>query len=170
MRVLTFVTKRGQIFNKSFTADVFQSQEERAKEIGDKLQVDWNRIPFDEFVMGIGEEFEHTDITGGDIEMTAKIALAHLEEDPAYYTKLKEAMGKLQAAGIAVLHKGGPGSGRYPAGSGKPKEGASDLTPEAYKKEYDKHYLDYSRGIGGKLAYKLFAARIRNLNRRHGVT
>jgi len=100
MRVLTFVTKRGHIFNrpfdKGFKAEVYSSQEERAKAIGQKLQVNFDRIPFDEFVKGIAEEFEHTDITNADLEMTAKIALAHLEEEPHYYTKLKSAMGKVK--------------------------------------------------------------------------
>ena len=33
-------------------------------------------------------ETEHDDVTGGDPETIAKIALAHLEEEPDYYTKL----------------------------------------------------------------------------------
>lgn len=34
---------------------------------------------------------EHCDITHGDPIMTAKIALAHLREDPLYYDKLTKA-------------------------------------------------------------------------------
>jgi len=40
---------------------------------------------------GMNVELEHCDITCGDPIMTAKIALAHLREDPLYYEKLKKA-------------------------------------------------------------------------------
>lgn len=40
---------------------------------------------------GMNEEREHCDITHGDAVLTAKIALAHLKEDPEYYEKLKKA-------------------------------------------------------------------------------
>lgn len=43
---------------------------------------------------GMNEEREHCDITQGDALLSAKIALAHLREDPEYYTKLKAAMAK----------------------------------------------------------------------------
>jgi len=46
-------------------------------------------LDLEEFAMGMKVEEEHKDITGGDPIMTAKIVLAHLEEDPHYYTKLK---------------------------------------------------------------------------------
>jgi len=62
--------------------------EERAKAIGDRLNVNWNKIDLDEFTVGIKVEMEHADVTGGDLETTAKIALAHLAEVPDYYTKL----------------------------------------------------------------------------------
>ena len=65
-----------------------KSYEERAKAIGDRLNVNWNKIDLDEFTVGIKVEMEHADVTGGDIETTAKIALAHLAEVPDYYTKL----------------------------------------------------------------------------------
>jgi len=41
---------------------------------------------------GLKEELEHKDITKGKTHCTAKIALAHLEEHPDYYKRLKEAM------------------------------------------------------------------------------
>ncbi|MDD8013265.1 MAG: hypothetical protein PHX05_07300 [Acidobacteriota bacterium] len=40
---------------------------------------------------GMNVELEHCDVTHGDTLMTAKIALAHLREDPEYYQKLKKA-------------------------------------------------------------------------------
>lgn len=40
--------------------------------------------------MGMNVEKEHQDVTHGDTQMTAKIAAAHLREDPKYYSKLKK--------------------------------------------------------------------------------
>jgi HK97 family phage portal protein len=65
-----------------------------AKRIGNELKVDWGNIDSKEFLMGLNEELEHSNITGGDPIKTAKIVLAHLEEDPKYYTKLENAMRK----------------------------------------------------------------------------
>jgi hypothetical protein len=65
-----------------------------AKEIGDRIGVDWSRIPIDEFRMGLSVELEHgahdpeTDVTDDDLLVTGKIALAHLKEFPDYYTRL----------------------------------------------------------------------------------
>ncbi|MFH1486991.1 MAG: DUF5661 family protein [Chloroflexota bacterium] len=39
----------------------------------------------------MSHELEHCDLTHGDPIMTARIALAHLREDPDYYKKLKAA-------------------------------------------------------------------------------
>lgn len=44
-----------------------------------------------EFSVGMEEELEHKDVTKGDLELTAQIVAAHLEEDSKYYTKLFEA-------------------------------------------------------------------------------
>ena len=63
----------------------------KAKAVGDRLGVDWSKVDFNQFRMGIGFELEHRNITHGDLEMTGTIALAHLKEDPKYYTKLKRA-------------------------------------------------------------------------------
>ncbi len=40
---------------------------------------------------GMNVELEHCDFTDGDAILSARIALAHLREDPQYYRKLKEA-------------------------------------------------------------------------------
>lgn len=50
-------------------------------------------VDLEEFRLGLQEEAEHEDITGGDWEMTAQIALEHLDEDPEYYSKLKRTFG-----------------------------------------------------------------------------
>jgi hypothetical protein len=65
-----------------------------AKEIGNKLKIDWNKITLSQFRKGLAVELEHgtrdkkTDVTHNDPIKTGKIALAHLKEDPTYYTKL----------------------------------------------------------------------------------
>ena len=69
---------------------------EQAREIGTGIGIDWATAPFDveEFRAGMDVELEHgthdpqTDVTGSDPVVTAKIALAHLNEFPDYYTRL----------------------------------------------------------------------------------
>lgn len=69
----------------------------KAKAIGKRLQINWEKIPFMEFYKGINVELEHgsklgkkTNVTGDSPLKTGRIALAHLEEDPRYYTKLSK--------------------------------------------------------------------------------
>jgi len=72
--------------------DKFTSDE--AKEVGEKLGVDWSKWDVEQFRMGMDVELEHgtispeTNVTGDDPVETAKIALAHLNEFPDYYTRL----------------------------------------------------------------------------------
>ena len=83
---------------KRFTA-------EEAKEIGEELGIDWSKFDIEQYRMGLDIELEHglvdphTNVTNDDPIMTGKIALAHLNEFPDYYTRLdkmeKEAEGKL---------------------------------------------------------------------------
>ena len=73
----------------SFTSD-------EAKQIGSDIGVDWASATFDveQFLMGLDVELEHglhdpvTDVTNNDPVVTGKIALAHLNEFPDYYTRL----------------------------------------------------------------------------------
>lgn len=46
---------------------------------------------FPSLLEGMEVELEHCDFTEGDAMITARIALAHLRENPDYYRKLKEA-------------------------------------------------------------------------------
>ena len=70
---------------------------EEARRIGDEIGIDWSSSPFDveQFRTGLGVELEHgthdpaTDVTGDDPITTGKIALAHLNEFPDYYTRLE---------------------------------------------------------------------------------
>ena len=82
---------------KHFTAD-------EAREIGEKLGIDWSKFDVEQYRMGLDVELEHglvdphTDVTDDDPIMTGKIALAHLNEFSDYYTRLevmeREAEGK----------------------------------------------------------------------------
>ena len=67
---------------------------EEAHKVGDKLGIDWSRFDVEQFRMGLDVELEHglrdpsTDVTGNDPVLTGKVALAHLNEFPDYYTRL----------------------------------------------------------------------------------
>ena len=57
------------------------------------LNIDFSKFPFEDFKRGISIELEHgmeninTNVTNDDLLKTAKIALAHLNEYPNYYSK-----------------------------------------------------------------------------------
>ncbi|MFA6081391.1 MAG: DUF5661 family protein [Patescibacteria group bacterium] len=86
---------------KSFTS-------EEAKKIGEQLGIDWSKFDVEQFRMGMDVELEHgsinsvTNVTNGDPLITGKIALAHLNEFPDYYTRLK----KMEAEGEASVKSG----------------------------------------------------------------
>ena len=73
----------------AFTAD-------QAREVGERIGIDWATARFDvaQFRMGMDVELEHgardpeTNVTDDDIVVTAKIARAHLNEFPDYYSRL----------------------------------------------------------------------------------
>ena len=75
---------------------------EEAKEIGEKLGIDWTKFDVEQFRMGMDVELEHgtrdpnTNVTDDDPLVTGKIALAHLNEFPDYYTRLKEMEDKAE--------------------------------------------------------------------------
>ena len=72
----------------------FTSEEARA--VATELGIDFGALGCDleQFRMGLGVELEHgprdpeTDVSGDDLIVTGKIALAHLTEFPDYYTRL----------------------------------------------------------------------------------
>ena len=76
--------------NQRFTAD-------DARAIGEEIGIDWAKSPFDveQFRVGMTVELEHglrderTNVSNDDPHVTAKIALAHLNEFPDYYTRLE---------------------------------------------------------------------------------
>jgi hypothetical protein len=69
---------------------------EDARAAGELIGIDWATSPFDveQFRMGMDVELEHgtrdlqTNVTDDDVNVTAKIARAHLNEFPDYYTRL----------------------------------------------------------------------------------
>ena len=77
------------VASKRFTA-------EEAKKIGESLGIDWSKFDVEQFRTGLDVELEHgikdlqTNVTGDDEMITGKIALAHLNEFPDYYTRLEK--------------------------------------------------------------------------------
>ncbi len=67
-----------------------------AKKIGEELGIDWSRFDVEQFRMGMDVELEHgtvdphTNVSDDDPLITGKISLAHLNEFPDYYDRLKE--------------------------------------------------------------------------------
>jgi hypothetical protein len=67
-----------------------------ARVAGERIGIDWVTSPFDveQFRMGMDVELEHgtqdleTNVTGDDVTVTARIARAHLNEFPDYYSRL----------------------------------------------------------------------------------
>ena len=69
---------------------------EDAKKYGEALGIDWSKFDVEQFRMGMDVELEHgivdphTNVTDSHPLTTAKIALAHLNEFPDYYTRLEQ--------------------------------------------------------------------------------
>ena len=68
-----------------------------ARQVGAEIGIDWDSASFDleQFRKGMEVELEHgrhdpaTNVTDDDPVVTGKIALAHLNEFPDYYTRLE---------------------------------------------------------------------------------
>lgn len=67
---------------------------EQAIQVGEKLGIKWDKFDIEQFWIGMNVELEHgkrdraTNVTNDDMIITGKIALAHLNEFPDYYTRL----------------------------------------------------------------------------------
>ena len=76
----------------------FTFSEDKARAIGETIGIDWATSRFDvaQFQKGLDVELEHgirdpaTNVSDDDEITTGKIALAHLNEFPDYYTRLAE--------------------------------------------------------------------------------
>jgi len=72
---------------KHFTIEI-------AERIGNSLGIVWDKFDVVQFRMGMDVELEHgtidehINVTNDDPVVTGKIALAHLNEFPDYYTRL----------------------------------------------------------------------------------
>ena len=68
--------------------------EEEAKLTGKRLNIKWDKFNIDQFRIGMEVELEHgtikelTNVSNDHLLTTAKIALAHLNAIPDYYTRL----------------------------------------------------------------------------------
>ena len=70
---------------------------DEARRVGTEIGIDWGSAPFEleQYRSGMDVELEHgrhdpvTNVTDDDPVVTGKIALAHLNEFPDYYTRLE---------------------------------------------------------------------------------
>lgn len=64
--------------------------------MGKILGIEWDKFDLEQFRAGMDVELEHgladphTNVTNDDPVLTGKIALAHLNEFPDYYTRLEK--------------------------------------------------------------------------------
>ena len=62
-------------------------------DVANELNIDFTKFSLTDFITGINVELEHglinpeTNVTNNNLLLTAKIALAHLNEFPDYYNK-----------------------------------------------------------------------------------
>lgn len=72
----------------------------QAERLGKKFKINFDIISFDEWIIGLNIELEHgtkfkiSNITNNGLDITAKIAIAHLIEDPRYYHYLSKLEAK----------------------------------------------------------------------------
>lgn len=70
--------------------------EQEARETGERLGISWDKFDVEQFRMGMDVELEHgsvnkaTNVSNDGSFITGKIALAHLNEYPDYYTRLEK--------------------------------------------------------------------------------
>jgi Protein of unknown function (DUF5661) len=81
---------------------------EEARKIGQAIGIEWAKSSFDveQFRIGLDVELEHgtrdphTNVTNDDPIVTGKIALAHLNELPDYYTRLTAMEAEAEGEGV----------------------------------------------------------------------
>jgi hypothetical protein len=77
--------------------------EEHARKLGEAFGLTWDRFDAKQLADGMNVELEHgtadpaTNVTNDDETVTMKIALAHLNEFPDYYVRLKKMEDEAEA-------------------------------------------------------------------------
>ncbi len=77
--------------------------EAKAKELGEAFGLKWDKFDAQQLADGMNVELEHglhdpaTNVTNDDETITMKIALAHLNEFPDYYIRLKKMEDEAEA-------------------------------------------------------------------------
>lgn len=85
-----------------------QITSEEAKLTGEQLGITWDKFNVEQYRMGMNVELEHgtvsplTNVTNNDLVLTGKIALAHLNEFPDYYTRLQKMEKEAEAHAPSV--------------------------------------------------------------------
>jgi len=59
-----------------------------ALKLAKKFKINLDVVDLDQWNYGLNVELEHSNITHNDANITSKIVIAHLEEDPYYYYRL----------------------------------------------------------------------------------
>ena len=93
-----------------------QFTQEEAREIGERIGIDWGAddVNLDQFRMGLAVELEHgsrdpaTDVTHDDEVITGKIALAHLREIPTTTRACLRWRGMRNGSNRQVVFGSGP--------------------------------------------------------------
>lgn len=99
-------THRGKLIKGKMAEGGFTSEE--ALQVAKLMDLDLKKekIPLSEWTDGLNEELEHKDVTHEAAVLTGKITLAHLKEDPHYYSKLKKVeKGLNEGAQPAIMCK-----------------------------------------------------------------
>lgn len=74
-----------------------ESTTDKIRDMAAKSKIDLGNVDISQIIAGMAVEREHDGKEGSDIDVVKsevdllKIAMAHLREDPNYYTKLKKA-------------------------------------------------------------------------------
>jgi hypothetical protein len=69
---------------------------DQARRLGKRYNINFDVVPVKDLQYGMNVELEHgtrngiTNVTNNNLEMTFKIALAHLLEFPDYYSRLRK--------------------------------------------------------------------------------
>jgi len=95
-----YIKKTGETFRDIEMGDIMGDKKhfslDEAKKIGEQLGLKWDKFDLEQFCMGMDVELEHglrdsfTNVTEDNSLVTGKIALAHLNEFPDYYTRLEK--------------------------------------------------------------------------------